>query len=65
MYPHMFVLVRPPASDVRPVLMAVFEGASGIVKTLSMTWTTPPSNMTSAVVTGNKTALAFALYGIF
>jgi hypothetical protein len=39
--------VKAPASEVRPVLMAVCAGLAGTVRTVSMTWMTPPSNWTS------------------
>jgi hypothetical protein len=40
--------VNAPASDVRPVLIAVWPGLAGTVRTVSMMCTTlPPSNWTS------------------
>jgi hypothetical protein len=39
--------VRAPASEVRFAAMAVVETFGGRVRTVSMTWTTPPVMLTS------------------
>jgi hypothetical protein len=38
-------VVRAEARDVRPAATAVAESEAGMVRTVSMTWITPPVNM--------------------
>ncbi len=42
-----FAVVKAPAREVRPAATAVLESAIGTVRTVSMTWMTPPLNLTS------------------
>lgn len=43
------VLVRAPARELRPAATAVEDAFPGIVRTLSIMWTTPPVKLTFCV----------------